>query len=99
MYSLDIVVEEDHIREHESIVPKPLMKSVLDKLNIRIRFTTEEEKEKYIKGEYLFTKNQLKEHAAAWTKEDRIKAKVKLYLARRAYHNQYFSKDDERQTA
>lgn len=93
MYSIDIVIDTEHLKSNESSIPKALLKTVMDKKDIRVRFPSEEEKESYIKGEYIFTGKQLKEHAASWSGEDRSKAKVRLYLARRAYYNQYFSKD------
>lgn len=99
MYSVDIAIDMEILKKHENLISKDQVKSIFEKPDLRIRFTTEEEKEKYLKDEYKYTTPQLKAYAAAWTKTDREYTKAKLYLARRNFHVQYFKKEDTKQTA
>ena len=97
-YSIDIGIDENYIKGKDHFFKPEEVEKVLDRLNIKVRFISETNKKEYIKKEYAFTYNEMRALAAAWTPEERIDAKVRLYAARREFYNDYFKaeKNDEK---
>jgi hypothetical protein len=72
------------VPEHVTVEPKPR--------TVVVHFSTNEEKQRYVYEEGVATVGALKAFARAWTKEEREKAYVQVYEARKNFHNVWSNK-------
>ena len=77
----------DHVRTEDS--PKSLV----------VKFKTIEEKRAYVVAESKATTTALKSLARAWTKQERQKAYLDVYNARKNFHADWSHSDNSKQIA
>lgn len=75
-----------NIPEHVEVTPTP--KPIL------VKFKSLEDKKTYLIAETRATDKALRTLARAWTKEERQKAYVEVYEARKNFHAYWTHKDD-----